>query len=111
MYLISSKSNEDNLEYVRESWELDGSLLRQGNGEIANDGEVDDEIGNEFVINIPIGTNISKDANEEVIRNLGWYLDGRLVIGTDRPRVGDFPWNNLPGNSDIQIPRVWAKLA
>ena len=83
MYLISSKSNEDNLEYVRESWELDGSLLRQGNGEIANDGEVDDEIGNEFVINIPIGTNISKNANHEGIRDGDWELDYSPVIGTD----------------------------
>ena len=97
MYLISSKSNEDNLEYVRESWELDGSLLRQGNGEIANDGEVDDEIYNEFVINIPIGTNIlknadhnvirdnniSKNANHEGIRDGDWELDYSPVIGTD----------------------------
>ena len=97
MYLISSKSNENNLEDVRESWELDCSTLRQGNGEIANDGEIDDEFSIKFIINIPIGTNtsknanhkvirggnISKNANHKVIRDNDWELDNSLVIGRD----------------------------
>jgi len=42
----------------REGWKLDLSVVRERNGEVANDRKVDNETKIQLVIDVPVSTNV-----------------------------------------------------
>lgn len=68
--------------------ELAGGLERDG--EVADDGEVDGELDEELVVDVPVPAQVLHERDEEVVWHLGGHLQlGHLAAVLDPARVRD----------------------
>ena len=98
------------LEDVGEGGELEGVLVVEGEGEVADDGEVEFNPDVEVVVDVPVWSDVAHDVEQEVERHLRRHLHCRRWVRLHSAWVRHRSRHYFPAQQIIHVSRIRSRF-